>query len=141
MIVTATENDTDTKRTGTITLKYRNGDTSVKLNLEQDVAYITMENGYSEENPYTFDYYYNNQYLYFKTNLSSDDIKVTTSADWLTADFDDFDSNYYNYGYNRGRVYLRANSNNSSSDREDIVTISNKKGTVSCSFKVKQFGR
>ena len=141
LIVTATENDTDTKRTGTITLKYRNGDTSVKLNLEQDVAYITMENGYSEENPYTFDYYYNNQYYYFKTNLSIEDIKITTSADSLTAELDDLDSNYYNYGYNRGRVYLRANSNNSSSDREDIVTISNKKGTVSCSFKVKQFGR
>lgn len=138
--ITATSNDTDAKRAGTITLKYRNGGTCVKLNVEQDAPYLTMENGYSEEKPYTFGYYSDYEYAYFKTNLDKDDIKITNSANWLTASSSDFNSNYYSNGNNRGCVYLRVNSNSTSSNREDIVSISNKKGTVSCSFKVKQSG-
>lgn len=137
LIVTATENDTDTKRTGTITLKYRNGDTSVKLNLEQDASYITMENNYSMDNPYILDCSYDS-YLYFRTNLYRDDIKVANSTDWLSTSIYDYD--YYN-NYYRSYLWLSYSRNTSSSDREDIVTISNKKGTVSYSFKVKQSGR
>lgn len=128
--ITSTVNDTDAKRTGTITLKYRNGETSVKLNVEQDAPYITMDGGYSEENPYTFGYYSDYEYVYFKTNLDRNDIKVTNSAIWLTASYDSYSSN---------RIRLSVSSNSSSSPREDIVTIS--KGNVTCKFKVKQSGR
>ena len=136
--ITATANETDTKRTGTITLKYRNGDTGVKLNVEQEAPYITMDNGYSEDNPYTTNYYSGSTQLSFRTNIDWSDLKVSNSASWLSTSL---------YGYNsysdyiRGYVSLYFNSNNkSSSDREDVVTISNKKGTVACSFKVKQRG-
>ena len=134
--ITAAANETDTKRTGTITLKYRNGDTSVKLNVEQEAQYITMDNGYSEDNPYTTNYYSGSTELYFRTNIDWSDLKVSNSASWLSTSL---------YGYNsysdyvRGYVRLYFNSrNNSSSDREDVVTISNKKGTVICKFKVVQ---
>lgn len=134
--ITATANETDTKRTGTITLKYRNGDTSVKLNVEQEAQYITMDNGYSEDTPYTIDYYSSSTRLPFKTNIDWNELKVTNSAPWLSTSLYDYDS-YSNYI--RGYVRLYFNSrNNSSSDREDVVTISNKKGTVICKFKVVQ---
>lgn len=134
--ITATANDADVKRTGIITLKYRNGDTGVKLNVEQEAPYITMDNGYSEGNPYTTNYYSGSTELYFRTNIDWSDLKVSNSASWLSTSL---------YGYNsysdyvRGYVRLYFNSrNNSSSDREDVVTISNKKGTVICKFKVVQ---
>lgn len=129
--IKSTDNDTDAKRTGAITLKYRKGETSVKLNVEQERPYVTMEKGYSEENPYIFGHSYNYEYVYFQTSLDRDDIKVTNSANWLTVSYDSYDSN---------RIRLSVNTNYSSSDREDVVTISNKKGNVLCKFKVKQSG-
>lgn len=138
LYITAKANDTDAKRSGTIMLKYHNGDTSVKLNVEQDAPYIKMENGYSENNPYTTSYYSNSTRLYFRTNIDLSDLKVVKSASWLDASLYDYDS-YSNY--NRGYVYLSFSGNyNTNSSREDIVTISNKKGTVSYSFKVVQDG-
>ena len=138
LYITASANGTDNKRTGTITLKYRKGDTGVKLDVEQEAPYITMDNGYSEDNPYTTDYYSSSTRLYFRTNIDWSDLKVSNSASWLSTSL--YSYNSYS-DYILGYVSLYFNSNNkSSSDREDVVTISNKKGTVACSFKVKQRG-
>lgn len=132
----AKENDTDEKRIGTITLKWKNGEVSKSLNVEQTAQYITMENNYSIDKPYIYDDCSSNS-IYFKTSLYEDDIKVINSADWLQAYIDGSSGSSY-YDYYRGCLRISVNTNTSSSSREDIVTITNKKGTVSYSFKVKQ---
>lgn len=134
----AKENDTDKKRSGTITLKWKNGEISKSLNVEQAAQYITMENNYSIDNPYTFDGNSSNfNSIYFRTSLERDDVKVTNSADWLQVYTDDSSGSSY-YDYYRGCLRISVNTNTSSFPREDVVTISNKKGTISYSFKVKQ---
>lgn len=138
LIITTTANETDAKRTGTITLKYRNGDTSVKLDVEQEAPYIKIDNGYSEDNPFTIDYYSSSAEINFRTNIDRNDLKVANSASWLTTSFFIYDP-YSDYCMGCIRLYSNS-KNNSSTDREDIVTISNKKCSVSCSFKVKQRG-
>ena len=135
LIVTATENDTDTKRTGTITLKYRNGDTSVKLNVEQETPYVTVDNGYSENKPFTVGYSGNYYFINFQSNVDIIDLNVTNAESWL-------ETGLYNDSYSSGgkiRLYFSSNSE-SNSDRKDKVVISNKKGTVLHSFKVVQKG-
>ena len=132
----AKENDTDEKRSGTITLKWKNGEVNKSLNVEQAAQYITMENDYSIDKPYIYDDYSSNS-IYFRTSLYEDDIKIKKSADWLQVYIDGSSGSSY-YDYYRGCLRISVNTNTSSSHREDIVTISNKKGTVSYSFKVKQ---
>lgn len=134
----ATANDTNEKRSGIITLKWKNGDLSASLKVEQDIAYIYLPAGYTIDNPYTKKYYGGKEYLYIYSNLGSDDIKVSNSASWLSTNvyYYDYNENYYVYmlGMNFNSNYI------SSYDREDIVTISNKKGTIKYSFKVIQSG-
>ena len=136
--ITSTSNDTDVKRTGTITLKYRNGEASVKLNVGQEVAYLSLDEGYTIDKPYEVSYSSGSRSVYFRTNIDLNDLKVTNSASWLSSSLQGSNS----YGnYVRGYVDLYFYGNyNTNSDREDIVTISSKKGTVLCSFKVKQSG-
>ncbi len=133
--ITATANNTDAKRTGTITLKYRNGDTSVKLNVEQETPYVTVDNGYSENKPFTVGYSGNYYFINFQSNVDIIDLNVTNAESWL-------ETSLYNDSYSSGgkiRLYFSSNSE-SNSDRKDKVVISNKKGTVLYSFKVVQKG-
>lgn len=121
-------NDTNKERSGTVTLKY--GSESLTLNVKQPAAYITCS--YSVDKPYTTSYYSDSDYLNFRSNLDKDDIEAKSSEIWLRdiSIYKDYSDTY--------RLYFNKSRNTTDTDREGVISISDKTGKISYSIKVIQ---
>lgn len=124
LILTTGTNETGEKRSGSITLKYKDGTQSATINVVQDAPYFECD--YNTENYYSTGCYSDNIYISYKSNIEN--LKAESNVDWING-------LYFNY-YNGLRFYCE--SNYSEQSREGIITISDESGKVIHSIKVVQ---
>lgn len=127
LVLTIESNETDEKRRGNITLKYKDGTQSATINVVQDAPYFECD--YNTENYYSTSYGYGYRQIFYKSNIEN--LKAESNVDWINELGLD---SYYDYS----RLMFCCDSNYSDSSREGIITISDKSGKVIHSIKVVQ---
>ena len=127
LVITAESNETGEQRSGSITLKYKDGTQSATINIAQNATYFECD--YNTENYYSTDYYSDYKYISYKSNIEN--LKAESNVDWIN----NFDFNYSNW------LRFYCSSNYSGQIREGIITIYNESGKVIHSIKVVQNAR
>lgn len=135
----AKPNNSGKNRSGTITLKYKKGSESLTLNVKQDKPYIKCDY-YSMETPYNVSGYsgYSKDIVFGSNVTNMYDFEIKSSTDWIN------ELSISDYGYYPGDYYRRYylsfhhDRNYTGSDREGVITISDKSGNLLHSIKVVQ---
>lgn len=131
LVLKANSNDKDTERKGTITLKSKDGEKSVTLNVIQNKAYLYVGNkGYNEV---SFDNEKRNAVIgNVYTSLEYEDLQVSCNEAWCKPELQK-----KSYG-----IELNANISKNATEktRKAKIVISNKTKTLSFTMNVSQNG-